>query len=146
MKEATGTVMPIINSVDIKSYPQSILNNPNGWEYDGDMNIKNFKNLIEFTDYLKDEKTCQKYFEQIRFRDGDYCPHCQNTTIYRFSKGNRYRCAACKQDFTIKIGTIFGESKIPLRKWFIAIYLLSTSKKRKEPDKLPDSIPPNQTS
>ena len=39
------------------------------------------------------------------------------------------RCDKCKRDFTIKTGTLFGESKIPLQKWFIAIYLLTTSKK-----------------
>lgn len=41
----------------------------------------------------------------------------------------RYRCASCKRDFTIKTGTLFGESKIPLKKWFIAIFLLTQSKK-----------------
>jgi len=47
----------------------------------------------------------------------------------RFSDGLRYRCDKCKKDFTIKTGTLFGESKIPLQKWFTAIYLLTTSKK-----------------
>lgn len=83
---------------------------------------------MEFTSYFKDEKACIKYFEQIRFKDGEYCPHCGHPKIYRM-KNFRYRCADCRKDFTIKIGTIFGESKIPLQKWFVAIYLLSTSKK-----------------
>lgn len=90
--------------------------------------MTNFKTLVEFISYFKDEATCIKYFESIRFKDGEYCPHCSATKIYRF-KDARYRCATCKKDFTIKIGTVFGESKIPLQKWFIAIYLLTTSKK-----------------
>ena len=39
------------------------------------------------------------------------------------------RCADCKQDFTIITGTVFGESKLPIKKWFIAIYLFSTTSK-----------------
>ena len=88
-----------------------------------------FKTVMDFLAYFKDEETCQKWFESMRFRDGDYCPHCGNGKINRFSDGKRYRCAKCKQDFTIKTGTVFGESKISLQKWFVAIYLLSTSKK-----------------
>jgi transposase-like protein len=85
--------------------------------------------LDDFLTKYKDEDASRKYFEGIRFRNGDYCPHCGFTTIYRFDDGKRYRCASCKKDFTIKTGTVFGESKITLRKWFIAIYLLTTCRK-----------------
>lgn len=88
-----------------------------------------FKTLAEFLEYFKDEETCRDHFTAIRFRNGEYCPHCGGTKIYSFSNGKRYRCGACKQDFTIKTGTVFGESKLPIKKWFIAIYLLSTSNK-----------------
>ena len=80
-------------------------------------------------DYFCDEATCLKHYAGIRFANGEYCPHCGHTEIYTFKDGKRYRCAKCKQDFTIKTGTVFGESKLPLRKWFIAIYLLSTTSK-----------------
>src|SRR5438094_4988844 len=88
-----------------------------------------FKTLAEFLEYFKDEETCREHFAAIRFRNGEYCPHCGHTEIYTFSNGKRYRCAKCRQDFTIKTGTVFGESKLPLKKWFIAIYLLSTTSK-----------------
>lgn len=89
----------------------------------------NFKTLADFLDYFKDEETCVAHFTQIRFRNGEYCPHCGHTHVHKFTGGKRYRCAKCKQDFTIKTKTVFGESKLPLRKWFIAIYLLTTSSK-----------------
>lgn len=89
----------------------------------------NFKTLIQFTTYFKDEQTCQAYFEQIRFKDGEYCVHCGHTKINRFKDGKRFRCAKCKKDFTIKTKTVFGESKLPLQTWFVAMYLLSTSNK-----------------
>jgi transposase-like protein len=85
--------------------------------------------FASFLEKFKDEETCRKFFESIRFRNGDHCPHCGYTSIYRFQGGKRYRCAGCKADFTIKTKTVFGESKIPLRKWFIAIYLLTTCRK-----------------
>ena len=91
--------------------------------------IDKIDSLIEFLKYFKDEDTCREYFEQIRFQDGEYCVHCGNEKIYCFADGKRYRCSKCKKDFTIKTKTVFGESKIPLQKWFIAIYLLTSNKK-----------------
>lgn len=91
--------------------------------------MTNFKTLAEFVSHFNSEEACRKYFEQLRFANGDFCPHCKHDKINRFKDGLRYRCAKCKQDFTIKTGTLFGESKIPLQKWFIAIYLLTASKK-----------------
>ncbi len=85
--------------------------------------------FIGFLAQFPDELACLSYFEAIRFRDGQYCAHCSHKEIYRFNDGKRFRCAKCKKDFTLKTGTIFGESKISLHKWFIAIYLLTTCKK-----------------
>jgi|ERR1043166_8774723 transposase-like protein len=92
-------------------------------------NAFEFKTLAEFMDYFKDEETCRAHFAGIRFANGEYCPHCGHTKVYNFRNGKRYRCAKCREDFTIITGTIFGETKLPLRKWFIAIYLLSTTSK-----------------
>lgn len=88
-----------------------------------------FKTLADFLDHFHDEKTCVAEFTKIRFRNGEYCPHCGHNRIHLFANGKRYRCGKCKQDFTIKTKSVFGESKLPLRKWFIAIYLLATSGK-----------------
>ncbi len=88
-----------------------------------------FKTLADFLEYFHDEKTCIAEFTKMRFRDGEYCPHCGHNRIHLFANGKRYRCASCKQDFTIKTKSVFGESKLPLKKWFIAIYLLSTNGK-----------------
>lgn len=89
----------------------------------------NFKSLAEFMAAFPDEAACRTYFEKVRFAKGDYCPHCKHDKIMRFADGKRYRCHKCRRDFTIKTGTLFGESKITMRQWFIAIYLLTTRKK-----------------
>lgn len=88
-----------------------------------------FKTLTEFTDFFSDEATCVAHFIESRFRDGEYCPHCQHDKIYKCANGKRYHCAKCKQDFTIRTKTVFGDSKLPLRKWYMAVYLLSTTSK-----------------
>jgi transposase-like protein len=91
--------------------------------------MKEFKTLAEFITTFKNEEVCRAYFAALRFKDGEYCPFCKHDRILHFADGKRYRCNFCKKDFTIKTRTLFGESKIPLQKWFIAIYLLTTNKK-----------------
>src|SRR5208282_1964851 len=88
-----------------------------------------FSTLTEFTDYFHDEATCVEHFTESRFRNGEYCPHCHHDKIYKCANGKRYHCAKCKQDFTIRTKTVFGDSKLPLRKWYMAVYLLATSGK-----------------
>lgn len=85
--------------------------------------------ITGFMDRFRHEDACRAYFESIRFRNGEYCPHCGHPVVYRYKDGRRYRCAECRQDFTIKTGTVFGESKVSLHKWFLAIYLLTTCRK-----------------
>lgn len=91
--------------------------------------MEKYTTFAQFLAYFKDEETCRAYFEKIRFAQGEYCPHCNHGKINRFKDGKRFRCAKCKKDFQIITNTIFGETKAPLQKWFIAIYLLNTSKK-----------------
>jgi transposase-like protein len=91
--------------------------------------IFEFKTLTEFTDYFCDEATCVAHFTESRFRNGEYCPHCHHDKIYKCGNGKRYQCAKCKQDFTIRTKTVFGDSKLPLRKWYMAIYLLANTSK-----------------
>ena len=86
-------------------------------------------NLLDFLEYFKEEKTCLEHLKTTRFEHGEFCPHCKHTEIYHFSDGKRYKCKKCKKQFTITVGTIFEGSKVPLRKWFTAIFLITTSKK-----------------
>lgn len=88
-----------------------------------------FKTLAEFMAHFHNEETCVAEYTKMRWRNGEYCPHCGHKKIHQFSDGKRYRCGSCKKDFTIKTKSVFGESKLPLQKWFIAIYLLTTAGK-----------------
>lgn len=91
--------------------------------------MKKFDNLAQLLLTFKDEKTCLKHLKAMRWKNGIYCPHCGCTRIFTFSNGIHYKCAECRKKFTAKVGSIFEDSKIPLQKWFIAIYLLSSHKK-----------------
>ena len=91
-----------------------------------------FNNLSDFSKHFKDEETCRKHLETQRWPDGKIvCPFCKSDRIYRFTDGKRFKCAGkeCKKQFTVTVGTIYENSKIPLQKWFLALYLLGSHKK-----------------
>ncbi|MBO9419730.1 IS1595 family transposase [Labrenzia sp. R4_2] len=95
--------------------------------------------------YFHCEAAAFEHVEEMLWPNGPHCPHCGNAgKIYELkgvrskpSKKNpegveRYglkKCAECRKQFTVRIGTIFEESHIPLHKWLQAIYLMCSSKK-----------------
>ncbi len=88
-----------------------------------------FRNLIELQTYFKDEETCWNYLENLRWNDKVVCPFCNNEGHYHFKNSHTYKCKSCKKKFNAKVGTIFENSKIPLSKWFVAIYIATSHKK-----------------
>jgi transposase-like protein len=90
-----------------------------------------FNSLFDMLQKFKTEKDCIDYLEFLRWPDGKVvCPHCNsNRKIHHIKTRNIYKCADCKKQFSVRIGTIFEESRIPLIKWFMAIWLISSHKK-----------------
>ncbi len=91
-----------------------------------------FNNLIQLTEKFSNENDCRKFLEQLRWKDGKpVCPYCNYHISYRIEGGKRYKCANkdCHKKYSVTVGTIFENSKISLRKWFIAIYLVTSHKK-----------------
>lgn len=86
-------------------------------------------NLIEFQKRFGSEADCLSYLESARWPLERYCPHCKSTKTYKFANGKLFKCGDCKKQFTAKVGTIFSDSKIPLYKWFLAIFLATSLKK-----------------
>lgn len=93
--------------------------------------MKDFNNLLELLTYFKDDTVCREYLEAIRWADGIVCPHCGSERFYKLKSGVQYKCASnvCYKKFTVTVGTIFDSAKIPLRKWFVAMYLVTSHKK-----------------
>jgi transposase-like protein len=91
--------------------------------------MDNFKNLTECLDYFKEESTCVAYLEQQRWGGTPACPFCGVINPYRTSRGFKCRDKQCGKKFTVKVGTVYENSKISLRTWFASIYLCLSSKK-----------------
>lgn len=84
---------------------------------------------FELFQRFPDTESARVYFEAMRWPDGATCPACGEAKRIGIRKGGFYRCNACLNDFTIRTGTIFERSKVPLHKWIYAMYLLVTSRK-----------------
>ena len=77
------------------------------------------------------ELSAKNWFESILWEDGQYCGHCGSarTKGVPNDKPMPYWCSDCRSYFSIKTGTPMQASKIPLRKWAIALYMMTTSPK-----------------
>jgi transposase-like protein len=75
------------------------------------------------------EQDCVEMLEKARWGDKITCPHCKHDgKIYR-TKSGRLKCSKCRKLFSVKSGTIFHDSKLALKTWFYAIYLIASRKK-----------------
>lgn len=91
--------------------------------------IEQFKTLTDLMVTFQDPQKAIDHFKAIRWRNGEFCPHCGHDKVYALKRKNTYRCAQCRINFSIKVGTIFENTKLPLRIWFGAIWLITNHKK-----------------
>lgn len=68
-------------------------------------------------------ESARVYLEARRWPEGAVCPACAEAGRIGIRKGGFYRCNACLLDFTVRTGTIFARSHVPLHKWLYAMYL-----------------------
>ena len=90
---------------------------------------QDFNSLFDLMAAIPDEQTAIDHFTAIRWRNGKFCPHCVGKKIYTFSDKRTHKCADCRKRFSIKVGTIFEDTKIPVRKWLMAIWFMTSHKK-----------------
>ncbi len=89
---------------------------------------KDFNSIIEIVQVFKDEQTCIEYLEELRWGGIVVSPFDETSTVYK-CKGGKYRCRNTGKYFNVKTNTLFDNTKIPLQKWFIAIWLVTSHKK-----------------
>jgi len=86
-----------------------------------------------YDEKFQDPIAAATYLESIRWPNGPVCPHCGESerTPYQLKSKTRklYKCAACRKQYTVTVGTIFEGSHIGLNKWLLAFYMLCSSKK-----------------
>jgi len=85
--------------------------------------------LIEFTSHYPDEKSCRVAFKEFREKEGIKCKKCGNTHHYWKKKREQWECKECGYRTTLKSGTVMQNSKLPFQYWFIAMHLLTSTKK-----------------
>ncbi len=91
--------------------------------------LTQFDSLIDLFQAFPNEQACIDHLRTIRWRNGEFCPHCGHDKVYEFSDKRTFKCAQCRQRFSIKVGTVFADTKLPLRKWFAAIWLITNHPK-----------------
>ena len=88
--------------------------------------------VITLFDMFPDEDSAHNWFENLRWPDASrFCPRCRSTRTSPTPRRKPlpYWCSDCRSYFSVKVGTIMESSNLPLRKWVIALYLLSTNLK-----------------
>ncbi len=87
-----------------------------------------------FAPHFQDADKAREYLEKLRWTNGPVCPHCGVEGAHYALKGASHRpglmkCADCRKQFSVTVGTVFERSKIPLNKWLMAVHLMCASKK-----------------
>jgi transposase-like protein len=84
---------------------------------------------FQLFEMFPDQETARIYLESRLWPNGVRCPVCGLGERITVRKGGFYRCNQCKEDFTVRTGTIFERSHVPLHKWIYAMYLVVTARK-----------------
>jgi transposase-like protein len=86
-------------------------------------------NLTSLIERFGSEDRCHAYLEELRWPNGVRCPRCDSDKISRIQKRRQFDCDSCRYQFSVRVGTLFEKSHLPLWKWFLAVYLMCESKK-----------------
>lgn len=85
--------------------------------------------IFEFNKYFPDEATCRRKFKEMRDKEGVTCQHCGSHDVVWLESKQQYQCKHCRHRTTLRSGTVMHGSKLPFRYWFIAMHLLTATKK-----------------
>ena len=87
--------------------------------------------LFELHERFPNDEAATQWFERVRWKNGRHCPKCGNPSTYAVAnkKPLPYRCRKCYRYFSVKSGTVMQSSKLSLRKWACALYLVTTRTK-----------------
>jgi len=86
------------------------------------------KTLQEAIQHFSDEQVCIDAVAKMRWPNGAECPACLAKKPYYLKTQKRFKCRDCRRQFSVKLGTIFEDSPIPLQKWLPAMWLLTNCK------------------
>jgi transposase-like protein len=90
--------------------------------------MKTPRTLQQAIQYFSDEQVCIDAVALMRWPEGPICPHCEAKEPYYLKTQKRWKCRSCRKQFSVKVGTIFEESPVPLTKWLPALWMLVSCK------------------
>ena len=109
------------------------------------IDFKKFNSVISLTSYFTSDEKCKQAIIESRWSDGDVvCPYCGGHHC-AVRKDGKFRCKHCGKNFSCLVGTIFENTKLPLIKWFLAMYFISSHKKGISSYQLATNIEVTQT-
>lgn len=85
------------------------------------------RTLLEFERRFATDEACRLYLEQLRWPAGFACPACAATKAWAMDRG-LWLCSGCRKQVSVKAGTIFQDSRLPLRLWFRAMWYVTSQK------------------
>jgi transposase-like protein len=85
--------------------------------------------LLKLNELFDTDSECRAYLEDLRWPEGVCCPRCQHKSISRMAARKVFECDKCRYQFSATAGTLFHDSHLPLPKWFLAIFLITESRK-----------------
>lgn len=86
-------------------------------------------NIIQIFKQFPDQQACINHLEFVRWADGVKCAYCNSDKTYPRKQDLRHHCNSCKKSFSVTVGTIFHDTRIPLQKWFLCVSLILNAKK-----------------
>src|SRR5207249_11608319 len=94
------------------------------------MDKKTFPDTLqEAVTYFAEEDVCVRFFADLRWPDGKpLCPNCSSKESSYLTTRRIWKCKDCKKQFSVKVGTIFEDSPIPLSKWLPAVWMIGGAK------------------
>ncbi len=91
--------------------------------------LEEFKTIKDLEKYFSTEDTARQYLENYRWLNNPVCPKCGSRYYYILRTVKQYCCKTCRKNYSVRVGTIFDNSAVPLSKWFTAIFLLSNDRR-----------------
>lgn len=82
----------------------------------------------QFLDWFHSEQACREYLENLKWKNGFFCPNCHSIKDSNKTSRNRWVCNDCRYQTTVTSGTIFDKTRTELRVWFAAIWYVTSQK------------------
>ena len=90
--------------------------------------LPELKSIFDLLKAFPTEQSCIDHLEKLQWNGNPVSPFAPESKIYKCA-GNKYKCKNTGKYFNVRTGTIFDNTKIPLQKWFLALYVFSSDKK-----------------